>query len=73
MQKYKFVEALSGVSKTGRPYSFIKVSDGYQTFSVSNPNAVDVSKYTKGQDIQLEFTVSASYKGEPVVSISKVS
>lgn len=73
MQKFKFVESIIGVSKTGRPYSFIKISDGFQTFAVSNPKAVDVSKYKKGDDITLDFDVSAGYNGNVNVSLSKVS
>jgi len=73
MQKCKFVEAISGVSKSGRPYSFVKLSDGLATFTVSNPKNLDFSKYVKGSDVNLEFEVTANYKGEGTALITKIS
>lgn len=73
MQKFKFVESVTGVSKAGRPYSFVKISDGYQTLAISNPKAIDFSKFTKGQDVSLEFEVTPGYKGDAQVTIAKVS
>jgi len=72
-QKFKFVESLSGVSKLGRNYSFVKLSDGLATFSASNPKGIDFSKYTKGQDLTLDFDVVPGYKGDATAIIAKVS
>jgi len=73
MAKVKFVESLSGISKAGREYSFVKLSDGLATFTVSNPKHIDMSKFVKGQDINVEYEVSAGYAGQAQPTISKVS
>jgi len=73
MQKYKFVESVHGVSKAGRAYNFAKLSDGLATFTVSNAKGLDLSAFKKGQDVNVEFEVTAGYKGDAVVSIGKVS
>jgi len=74
MVKYKFVDAVVGVAKeSGRPYSFVKLSDGLSSFTVANPNNVPTDAFKKGQDVNVDFTISAGYKGDAVVSIAKIS
>jgi len=74
MTKFKFVESISGVSKdSGKPYSFIKLSDGLASFTVANPKNVNCELFKKGQDVTVDFDVVAGYKGDAVVTLAKIS
>jgi len=61
--KWIYVESLAGVSKAGHDYSFVKLSDGFQTYSISNPHKIDCSKFKKGQEVKVTFTLKGDYKG----------
>jgi len=71
MTNYIFVQHLKGVSKKNdRPYNFVKISDGLNTYTLSNPNDVDFSSFKTGNEIDIDFEVKANYNQtalEPVI------
>jgi len=67
--KFTFMEAIQGISKkSNKPYNLIKVSDGMEAYTISNPNNLDVSDFKLGDTVELEFSVSGRYgRLEPVL------
>jgi len=56
--KFIFVGAFKGISsKSNKPYNMVRISDGRSTYTLSNPNDVDFSQYSDGDDIHLVFDV----------------
>jgi hypothetical protein len=65
MQKFIFVSRYSGVSKNGKPYDMTSVSDGFQTFPLSNANGVGdkLEKLSKGDTFEADVNISQGFNG----------
>lgn len=73
MQKVVFVDARAGTSDKGYDYSIVKLSNGMESFTVENPKKLDLSKYKKGDQLQVEFEVAPHWSGKgATVTLSKV-
>jgi len=59
MSTVKFVEYRSGKAKTtGRPYSFVALSDGLMTVNVGVSDTIDPTdfdQFERGQEVEVDF------------------
>jgi len=67
MQTLKFVERLTGVSKKGKDYDMTKVSNGVESFILSNAPGIGAEitqmELQPGDDFEVEVHVNKGFEG----------
>lgn len=71
MQTCKYVERISG-EKNGRHYDLVKFTDGVESFTVQNGVGDAVEDFSRGDEVNCEFEVSAGFKNSVRVKLVKV-
>lgn len=61
--KLFFVDAIAG-EKNGRKYSLVSLSDGLRTATTNNPNSIDTSHLTEGDEVKATFDVAINFRNE---------
>lgn len=58
MQRVVYISSHNGVSKKGRTYDIVRVSNGIEAFVLNNPKQIDFKDLAEGDEVDIEVHVS---------------